>query len=200
MNIFYFIFLLLVTFFGQICFAHVPSEGKVSATVAGMAEITIETTAHVARPVFWSGGLVLEGDLSNNGGIELSILYSGNQYALKKEGTLLVERANRMYIPLGYRYWFTRKFSGGLGFFSSYKMGGVDEIYRTPGMAPTAKTSAHDTTEYGLDFSLGYEIRTSKKYALTFDFRYSWPVTEKQFEEASQYLILVGLKYPVQHK
>ncbi|MDZ4661374.1 MAG: DUF3575 domain-containing protein [Pseudomonadota bacterium] len=200
MNIYYILFLLILTTFRQVSHAHIPSEGKVSATLAGMAEIGIETTAGVRRPVFGGAGLIVEGDISSNGGIELSLLYTTNQYALEKEGNLLVERVNRMYVPLGYRYWFSSKFSGGLGFFSAYKMGRVDEIFRSSSLSPLAKTSAYDTTEYGVDFSIGYDFKTSKKYAITFDARYSWPVTDKQFEEASQYLILIGLKYEVQRK
>lgn len=200
MNTFSILFLIFLTTFRQFAFAHVPSEGKVSATVVGLTAFMEQTNSAVRRPIFFGSGLIVEGDLSRSGGIELSLLYTANQYVMKKEGTLLVERVNRMYVPLGYRYWFSPKMSAGLGFFSSYKMGRIDEMHRSTNLPPEAKSSAHDTTEYGLDFSFGYEITAMKKYAITIDARYSWPVTEKQFEVANQYMFLVGIKYEVQRK
>ncbi len=150
-------------------------------------------------PVLSGSGLIVEGDLSNYGGLEISAFYMHKVFFREQNSRYIAEKVKMIYITMGYRRWFSENFSGGLSFYSSYPMGDGKVIYSD---FPTysVNTSARDATEYGFDFSLQWEFWREEKWALALDARYSLSVTQKDHEDADHYGLLLGLKYEIQEK
>ncbi len=178
--------------------AHTPREGDIRTSI-GPYWYQTDRRDHTFSPETQGGfGIITEGDVDDNGGIEVGVFYVRQFFSIQKDGRKLGEFGKRIYITLGYRHWFSRQFSTGVGFFSSYAMGDSEIV--NSDFAPNAqpKTSASDVTEYGFDFSLQWEPLTRDRLALVFDARYSLSVTPKPGEAANFFGILVAFKYYVQ--
>ncbi len=200
MKIFYQLPLIFFFIFPNLSLAHVASEGKVLASLGTLVNLSVDSPDVVGfRPLF-GGALTVEGDIGTSGGLEVALMLTENQYNMYLGDELLVERVNRMHIPLGYRWWFDSRFSFALSFFSAYRIGKVNDIARSANVNAAAKTSAHDTTEYGFDFSLLFDLWKNERYTVTLDTRYSLPVTDRSGEQAENYFVLLALKYEVQRK
>ena len=182
--------------------AHSPSEGKVTALFGPfLYKTNFEGGgADLQSPTLGGFGLIAEGDISKHGGLEIAMFYQHKLYFLRQTGNFIAEKAKIMYITMGYRHWFMAQFSAAAAFFSSYSMGDPNVIHGdfAPGFAP--RTSAQDTTEYGFDFSLQWELWGNDKYAVVLDGRYSWSVTSKNHEDSDHYGALLGWRYQVQEK
>lgn len=194
-----FIILLLGT---QVAQAYTPSEGKVTALGGPLLFKTNydADTPGLHSPMLGGIGLIAEGDLDDHGGLEISMFYMRKQYFRQMDGKYVAERAKALYVTMGYRRWFSSRFSGAIALFSSYSMGDPRVIYSDFTPAATPNTSARDTTEYGFDFSLQWEILNFNKYAVVLDTRYSLSVTEKDHEDSDHYGALLGLRYQIQEK
>lgn len=196
------ILIIIVLFAGPMASAYTPGEGKITA-MAGPFVYQPNFEANVpgieSRPS-GSIALIAEGDLGNRGGLEIGMFYLDKLYFRKQSGLAIAEKLKIMYITMGYRHWFSSKFSGGLALFSSYSMGDPQIVANqfAPGQVP--RTSARDTTDYGFDFSLQWEIWSNEKFGVVLDTRYSFSVTEKEKEDSDHYGALIGIRYLIQEK
>ena len=190
-----FIISILAICTGIPAFAHQPADGQVYASLGALTYRT--DTAGVA-PMFVAPGLTAEADVDDHGGLEISMFYLRNSYTVRERGHELTESMKRMYISTGYRHWFSRDFSAALAFASSYSMGNRKAVHDDFGALRRPNTSAHDVTEYGLDFSLQYEPWRAGRFACVFDLRYALDLTAKHNEDANTVGMYVALKYFVQ--
>tara|TARA_B100001248_G_C27399710_1_gene469152 strand:+ start:16523 stop:17134 length:612 start_codon:yes stop_codon:yes gene_type:complete len=183
--------------------AHEPVRGRISATVGPYLYQT-----HLKRnyPGFDSPerlgfGISVLGDVDKNGGIEAGMFYI-NKFFFRKADTLAVkEKVKRMYITLGYRHWFTSRFSFAGAFFSSYLMG--DPVIVQTDFVPkeaSPATSALDNVDYGGDFSLQWEVwRLKGEMQPTFiiDLRYSISNTSRDHEDSDHRAVYFAYKQEV---
>jgi hypothetical protein len=181
-------------------YAHQPQDGEIRATGALYLHRNV-VRDHAFSPQWQTGGgLIVEGDIDHHGGLELSAFYMRQFYSIQEDGRVLNTTGKRMYVVMGYRHWWTSRFSMAGGFYSSYAMGGPRVVYSEfpPGQNP--RTSASDPTDYGFDFSAQFEPISSKWWSIVVDARYSRSVTNKPGEAADFYGAVVGLKYLVQQR
>ncbi len=183
-------------------FAYKPSKGNV-AGVIGPA--VFKTNYGGAKPKFEStprGGLGLTalGDVSDKGSLEISAFTINKIFLRDDGGKYLAQRAEMVHITMGYRRWFSERFSGSISFFSAYAMGTPKAVYSEFVPGTEIDTSARDKTEYGFDFALQVEPFSINRFALAIDTRYSLCVTPKEREHADHYGIMVGLRYLIQSK
>ncbi len=181
--------------------AHTPDEGKITFSLGGYYyQPQWPSDVGVDPPVLRGAGLIAEGDLDKNGGIEIGFFHLSKVYLRTDGDDYLAERIQRMYITLGYRHWFERRFSGALAFFSSYSMGDP-ETYRSRQITGRViETSARDITEYGFDFSVQWEFLYWNKVAFLLDGRYSLSVTSKTQEHSNFFGALILLKFEIQEE
>lgn len=178
--------------------AHQPVDGDIHAAFGWMGYQT-EAIDHYWKPqLLVSPGLIVEGDLNSYGGLEIAFFYLQNPFSVKEDGRVLTEKVKRMYISMGYRYWFNVKYSAAVGFFSSYSMGSPRTVHDEFGVLEHPTTSASDTTEYGFDVSVQYEPWHKDRAAFVIDGRYSYSVTPKKHEDSNHYGVLFAFKYFVQ--
>jgi hypothetical protein len=184
--------------FGWQAFAHEPADGAIYGST-GPFMLRADPRNHEFNAPYLGGyGLIAEGDLGPRGGIEISAFYFKQLYSLQQNGLEVEEKAPRIYITSGYRYWPVTWASVALAFFSSYSIG-TGEVVRDdfpPGQTPL--TSAHVITAYGFDGSVQFEPWHQDRYAAIIDLRYSYSVTARPGEDSNFYGVLVGLKYFVQ--
>ena len=190
--------ILLFALQGSRGLAHTPEEGKIWATFGPFAYQTKMHDPDKKTPAF-GGGLVAEGDVDYNGGVEIAMIYIDKLYRIDRGGQSLEELIKRMYITTGYRHWFAKPFSFGGAFFSSYSMGDPKIIHDTFSSGDV-ETTARAITEYGFDFSLQWEMWSNETVAVVADGRYSWSLTRKAQEDADLYGVMIGLKYLVPKK
>lgn len=194
------VFWIFITFAGSLAWAHKPNGGDIRATASMFRLQTHQYQDSFSSPWKSGLGLVTEGDVDDNGGLEISIFYMEKLFAVHRGGMSVVEESKRMYIAMGYRHWFNEKISAALAFFSSYQMGDGKTIRSDFPFGLAPKTSARDVTEYGFEASVQYEPWSAGNLAAVIDGRYSYSVTAKPGEDGNHYMVLVGLKYFVQSR
>ncbi|MGE0526024.1 MAG: hypothetical protein AB7G93_04330 [Bdellovibrionales bacterium] len=190
--------LLLLTAIDASCYGHVPADGDIHATLGPFAFTNDDRKHEIKSPLIGAAALIVEADLDHNGGPEMAIFYLNQLFSMEREGRVIAERVQRIYITLGYRHWLTPSLSGAAAFFSSYYMGDPELVRSDYGTEPAPKTSASDPTEYGFDFSIQYEPWRRERWSAVIDGRYSLSVTAKEGEESNHFGVLVGVKYFVQ--
>lgn len=193
------IILAIIIMFNFECFAHTPEEGQIWATTGPYFYQTKTSMSQPEKAPYIGYGLIAEGDVDYNGGVEIAIFYLDKLYFIEKGGDQVVEQIKRMFITTGYRHWFNETFSFAGAFFSSYSMGDA-KVVVPPDTVDGLKTSAQDITEYGMDFSLQAEIWSNKEMAAVIDTRYSWSTTRNQREDADVYGIALAFKYLIPKK
>jgi hypothetical protein len=176
--------------------AHQPQEGDIWGTVGPFLSVT-KTREKSANDAAVTGAITAEGDVDKNGGVEIAMAYIDKYYARKQAGDAIAERIKRMYVTTGYRHWFIPSVSIGGAFFSSYSMGDAQVVMADVAPGHELKTTAHAITEYGMDFSLQYELIQVAGLAIVADGRYSLPIRHKPREDADTLGILIGCKYLV---
>ena len=145
-------------------------------------------------PIQGSFGFIVNGDVDEVGSIEVGGFYLDKVF-LRELGTeILVEKSKRLYMTVGYRRWITDNFGIGVAAFTSYSMGDPDRIHSTSGADPGFKTSAHDTSDHGIDASFMYEFYKKDKNMGFVDLRASKSLSPREGEDADHYGILIGLK------
>ncbi len=157
----------------------------------------MDSPSPIKTPTFIGAGVIGELDFSDYSGIEIAIFYFESQFAVDHGGYWLVERAHRIYIPIGYRYWFSKYVSLATSFYATYRIGKWEDVYRSPGLTSEIVTSAQDIAEYGFDFSVQTDLFTNDKFALILDSRFLLPTTDKPDENSRAYMFFLGLKYRV---
>lgn len=193
-------FLIFVVHFSWQSLGHVPADGKVHATLGPFALQTQPRHHAFASPFLGGAGLIVEGDIDYNGGIEIALFYLQQLYSIERENLVVTEKSQRMNVTMGYRHWFTHHVSGAVAFFSSYSMGEGHIVRNDFGSVAPPKTSAHDMTEYGFDFSIQIEPWRKDRFSFIIDARYSQCVTQKEGEDENYFGVLAGIKYFVQSR
>jgi hypothetical protein len=181
--------------------AHVPNDGDIHASIGPFTYLTPPWHTRINEPLCEGPGLVAEADLDHNGGVEVSMFYMNNPFAIVQYGKVLEERLKRMYISTGYRYWFNPQWSAALAFSSSYSIGN-GKVMRDdfgPGMSHQG-TSAADITEYGFDFSGQYEFFQHERWSTLVDLRYGLSITPKRNEDSSHVGVFIAVKYFIQSR
>jgi hypothetical protein len=143
------------------------------------------------------GGIVAEGDVDYNGGVEIAMLYYNKYYARRRNADYIEQRIRRMYITTGYRHWLRPYLSGALSVYSAYSMGDVVDVTDHRPTNPYLTTTAADVTEYGADLSIQAQLWGNDWLAIVADTRYSFALTKKRGERADMASVLLGLQYLV---
>lgn len=181
------------------CFAHTPEEGQIWASTGPYFYQTKTSASQPEKAPYIGYGLIAEGDVDYNGGVEIAIFYIDKLYFIEKSGDQVVEQIKRMFITTGYRHWFNKTFSFAGAFFSSYSMGDAKVVVPSETL-DSLKTSTRDVTEYGIDFSLHTEVWGNEDMAAVIDTRYSWSTTRNQGEDADVYGVALAFKYLIPKK
>lgn len=179
--------------------AHQPEDGHIHVTGGPFIFATHELRHQFSSPAVNTAGVLVEGDVDRNGGVEISLFYLEKRYNIRHNDLNVTQSGKRMYIATGYRHWFDKNHSAALAFFSSYSMG--DPIVIRDDFAPAAspKTSASKATEYGFDFSLQREFLQKGRWSGILDLRYSHSLTPKgDNEDGNHYGAMLAVKYFVQ--
>lgn len=192
----------LLLFVADQALAHVPEEGKVTAILGPFVYQTNYwgSGADVPSPTLGGVGLIAEGDVNDRGGLEIAVFSLNKIYFRRTANEDLAEKVKQIYVTMGYRYWFNERLSVAAAFFSSYIMGSRKIVHSTYYPPRNINTSASDTTEYGFDFSLQYEVWSKDLMAVVLDGRYSYSVTAKPNEYGDHYGMLIGFRYQIQEK
>lgn len=140
-------------------------------------------------------GLVAAGDLDDNAGLEIGMIYLDKTYLRRQGDAMRGEHIKRMYVTTGYRRWLSAPFSVGLSIFSSYSMGDVKPLFEEGTSDKGFLTTAHSLTEYGADLSLQWEIFTHESFAIIADARYSKSLSAKKREKADQIGAMLAFAY-----
>ncbi len=181
-----------------LAWAHVPREGDVRAAIGPFWYKTDLRDHSFDSPTQGGLGIIVEGDVDHNGGVEIGAFYNRQLFSIQKDGKELSEYGKRMYITMGYRHWFNTYISSAVAFFSSYAMGESQIIKSDFAQNAQPKTSASDVTEYGFDFSFQYEPLSRDRLALVVDARYSLSLTSKPGEASNFFGLFVAFKYYIQ--
>lgn len=193
------IFLLILQSAGYSTFAHQPAEGKIHALVGPLIQHAVPYHHEFTSPFMGGFAVMADGDVDFNGGIEIGVSYFPQYFSIYRDGREHIERGGRFYITMGYRHWFTPRFSMAGAFFSSYAFGDPVEVQNDFGGSPPL-TSAHDMTEYGADVSAQWEFWHWQRFSLLFDGRYSYALTAKSGEDENFVAFLFMVKYFFQGK
>jgi hypothetical protein len=193
------IIIAILIMFNFECFAHTSEEGQIWVTTGPYFYQTKTSASQPEKAPYVGYGLIAEGDVDFNGGVEIALFYLDKLYFLDRGGDQVVEKIKRMFITTGYRHWFKKTFSFAGALFSSYSMGDA-KIVVAPDKAGELRTSARDITEYGMDFSLQTEIWGNEQMAAVIVTRYSWSTTRNQGEDADVYGVALAFKYLIPKK
>ncbi len=182
--------------------AYSPKEGNVLGTLGFFLHKTNFLPSTTGAEAPWQGGiaLVANGDVSTRGQLEVGIFHMNKQYFRDLNYRFIGEQTEELHVTMGYRHWIMPSFSAAVSFSTAYSMGYVHELHNDFSPSPAIDTSAHDTVEYGFDFSLQAEVYTWGRYAIMLDAIYSLSVTGKPNERADHYGGLLGLRYFIQEK
>ncbi len=118
------------------------------------------------------------------------IEFSGRDAA----GQLVVEKSDRIHVPLLMRWWLADFLSVGVGFYGSYRMGGVETVLASPQTSPQSKTSAADVGEHGIETALG--VNWPKQiygYGLHLEWRHSYSLTPRENEVRNWDGLVIGV-------
>lgn len=195
------LFLILILLIEK-SFAYTPEEGKVTATFGPYINKTNFEKANTGITAPFIGGfaLVVVGDISARGSLEIATIYTPQIFIRELEGKYLSERSQTVHITMGYRRWLSSYLSASLAFYSAYTIGDPEVLYRDAGASSELDTSARDTTEYGFDLATQGELWSHDKWAVILEGRYSRSVTSKVNEHSDQYGVLLGLRYMAQEE
>lgn len=185
-----------------LAFGHEPEEGSIYATLGPfLYKTNYEGKIPGVHSPFLGGfGLLVEGDVDRNGGLELGAFYQHKLYFRSQEGMVLAEKTKVLNVTMGYRHWFDHRLSVGAAFYSSYTIGDPRVIHNDFPPGRFIDTSARDTTEYGFDLSFLWEFARIEEFALVMDTRYSIAITPKYHEKEDHYGVLFAVKRLVQEK
>jgi hypothetical protein len=177
-------------------------EGKVTAAFGTFLYKTdfAATKSGAVSSELANGALLIGGDISRTGSLEISIFPMHKLYYKEKDQLVLVEKVQQMHISMGYRYWIGTYLSTALAFYSSYPMDSAVIVHSDFAVGADEVTSARDKTEYGLDLSIQTEVWSNDRISFIVDGRYSLSTTSIENEKANHYGILLALKFLVQER
>ena len=193
------ILILLLGLFTFPARAHQPREGRIYGSFGPYLLRTIPEK-HGFDSALTSGvGVTVNGDVDQNGGLEISVFFLNKLVSLEQDSHVITQISDRVFITSGYRHWFLPNLGVGLGFFSSYLMGSPKTLQSDFATSPP-KTSAGDTTEYGIELSVQVEPWQGESFTPLVDFRYARSLTDKPNEDGDHLGVYVAAKFFVQGK
>jgi hypothetical protein len=175
-------------------YAHEPREGDIHGTVGPYLHKTVTGYRGDKQTPYLGLGIIAEGDVDYNGGVEIAIFYLDKLYVRRGENGTQAEHIKRMHITSGYRHWVTSWFSGGLSIYSAYSMGDPVVLEGDSPPADEDATTARKVTEHGLDWSFQLEVWRHEEMAALVDLRFHDALTAKRDERADAWGVLVGFK------
>ena len=182
--------------------AYTPEEGRISVYGGPTWYRTDFTSTRkgVIPSEQGSAGLVVLGDINHTSSLEVGLFFFNKQYQRDLQGRFLLEQTKLAHITMGYRRWLNEKLSASFTISSGYAMG--DPIVVHSDFLPTdnVDTSARDTTEYGLDLALQFEVWKFTDFSLVLDTRFAKSFTPKDDEKADHYAMMLALQYTLQEK
>lgn len=194
---------LLLFIFCSPSFAYTLKEGNVTALVGPyFYKANFQSTDTGAQsPILGDVGLVIQGDISDHSGLEISLFHMHKLYFREEGANSIVEETQLIHTAMGYRYWFNPYLSLALSFYSAYSMADPKIIHSDFAPGAEIDTSARDTTEYGFDASIQSELwNDGDSTAVIADARYSHSVTNKKNEKGDDYGLFIAVKFLVQEK
>lgn len=174
--------------------AHQPAEGDVHGTAGPYVHKTVTGYEGDKQAPYLGLGLMVEGDVDYNGGVEIAIFYLDKTYVRRGGAGKQAEHIKRMHITTGYRHWLTTWVSGALSVFSAYSMGDAKVLEGDSPPEDDRATTARKVTEYGLDWSLQAEVWRWERSAVVVDLRFHDTMVAKRDERADVLGVLVGFK------
>lgn len=180
--------------------AYRPEAGKVMASLGPYIYKTDLQGYGFPKNSRWKPGfaLIAEGNLDSTSALEIGLFYLNKQYFRRVSDQIAIEETDRIYITTGYRYWWSPGLSTGLNFFSSYSMGDPRPVHLSGDFSTAPQTSARDTTEYGVDLSVRFELDSFEKFGFFVDCRYSWSLTPKEGEESNHMALFLAYRQEVE--
>lgn len=141
-----------------------------------------------------------QGDANDKGNLEICINYFNKLYFREDSGNHLSEQIQFLQITMGYRYWLNPYWSTALAFSSGYPLGDPQIVTADLPTDNTFQTSAHDSSESGLDVSLAYDLWNREPFGVVFDLRYTYSFTNRSGESGDNLGAILGLRYLIQEK
>ncbi len=175
--------------------SHAPAEGDVHGTAGPYVYKTVTGYDGDKQAPYLGGGLIVEGDVDYNGGVEIAIFYLDKLYVRRGDEGTQAEHIKRMHITTGYRHWLNSWVSGALSVFSAYSMGDAKVLEGDSPPDDDRATTARRVTEYGLDWSIMSEFWRGDDVAAVVDVRFHDTMVAKKNERADVLGVLVGFKY-----
>lgn len=194
--------LVILLILAQNIFAYNPQEGNVTANVGPYIFKTHfkDTKSNVSSPYTTGIGLIVNGDSSTKGALEIGMFHLNKRFLRSKGQKFIAETSQIIHITMGYKWWLNRYFSTSTAIYSAYPLGNTRIIYSDFAKGEEIPTSSRDTTEYGLDFAFQYQAWKGIEFDIVTEFRYSLSLTSRDHEEADHYGMFVGLRYLIQEK
>lgn len=195
--------IILIIFFTSLkLYAYIPSEGNVTASYGPFLYRTnfAGSDQLAASPYLGDFGFVTNGDLNSTGSLEIAMFHMNKIYYRNLNTRYLAEKTELLHISLGYRRWLNEKFSVGLDFYSEHSIGQHQILHSESNVDLDIDTSARDTTENGLDFSLLGEVWARDEKSVTLDLRYSYSISNKENEKGDLFSLFLAYKFYVQDK
>lgn len=195
----YWIFLFFLI--SSMAFAHEAKEGSLYLSAGPFIETTqIKQGSDFSNvPVFFGGAIYGNADTSSRGSIEVGLVYFRKTYErIFSTNTHLVERVDKLSVPIGYRFWFVPGLSLGACFTPSFSVGDYQTIFTDTNFYNT--TSARDASEIGMDISLQLDILKNDRFSGLVDLRYFYSLSAKGGEDSNLYSVLLAIKYAIQQK
>ncbi len=195
------LFLIILLFAFRI-YAYTPKEGNITASYGlFLYKTNFNGSKELApSPVLGDIGLVTNGDLTEHGSLEIALFHMNKIYYRNLNELYLAEKAETMHIMMGYRRWLSDYFSLGLGFYAAYSMNGYQTLHSESNVDTLIDTSARDTVENGLDFSMQQEVWAKGKDSVFLDLRYSYSISNKENEKGDHYTLFLAFRQMIQEK
>lgn len=185
-------------------FAHAyqPKEGNISATLGWLFHQTNFDASHTGAraPIQGDLAIITNGDINDVGALEIGVYHLNKRYFRSENFRYVGEAVETIHITMGYRHWWSSRFSSALAFASSHSMGDITRFHDDFKPAPPIDTSAQDTTEYSADLSLQYDVFSYDRVTVAVSGFYSLSFTGKPNEKADHYGVMIGLRYFIQEK
>ncbi len=180
--------------------AYQPKSGSIAATFGTyIYRANFNAPAESNNPVLAGNALIVNGDVSNSGSLELGMYYGHHLYSRREDNLMIIEKVKRLHFTMGYKWWLARPYSLSLTFFSTYSIGDPTLEYSNLSATDTYfPTSAQKPVQYGFDVSLQYDIWEKDKFAVISQARFAYPTTRESNEKSDQYGIVLGIRYQLQ--
>lgn len=182
-------------------YAYIPLRGNVYASLGPY----IFQTNYVGDEAMTSPNtnglaLIILGDVNDHGSLEISTIHMNKMYFRKYNERLLVEKVPTIHVSMGYRRWYSQKFSVSLALFTSYPFEDAEVIHNEFPAGQEITTTARENSETGLELGIEADLWSEGRFAVFTGGRYSWSLTKMPDEFADQYGVLLGVRYFIQGK